>query len=316
MRPRTERARTTGATVADGILLVDKPGGITSAGVVRDVKRAHRLKSIGHLGTLDPMATGLLPLCIGDGTKIAQFLGAEEKAYEGTIRLGIATDTLDVEGQVVETAPVPEGFAARLEDVAAGLRGPGEQLPPMYSAVKIAGRKLYEHARAGETVERKPRPVVIHELSLEPDAAPDTIRFAVHCSKGTYVRVLAEDVARALGTVGTLASLRRTRFGAFDVAEAHPLADLVARPAGDLPVLDPLSALRGVRRIPVAAAQACAIASGQRGVLARLEPPAGGDELATLLAPNGGLLAVVEADEGRWTLRRVLMPEASQLYRS
>ncbi len=302
--------------MADGILLVDKPGGITSAGVVRDVKRAHRPKSIGHLGTLDPMATGLLPLCIGDGTKIAQFLGAEEKAYTGTIRLGIATDTLDVEGQVVAEAPVPVGFASRLDEVAADLRGPGEQLPPMYSAVKIGGRKLYEHARAGETVERKPRPVVIHELALEPGEEPDTIRFAVRCSKGTYVRVLAEDIARALGTVGTLASLRRTRFGDFDVAEAAPLAEIVARPTGELPVLDALAALRGVRRIQVVAAQACAIASGQQGALARIDPPEPNDGLATLLAPNGALLAVVEAEQGRWALRRVLMPEASQLYRS
>lgn len=300
---------------SDGILLVDKPGGITSAGVVRDVKRAHRLKSVGHLGTLDPMATGLLPLCIGDGTKIAQFLGAEQKAYTGTIRLGIATDTLDLEGSVVKEAPVPEDFAARLAEVASGLIGPGVQLPPMYSAVKIAGRKLYEHARAGETVERVPRPVVIHELSLEPDAEAATIRFAVRCSKGTYVRVLAEDVATALGTVGALASLRRTRFGEFDVGEAEPLATLLARPVGDLPVLDGLAALRSVRRIPVEASQARAIASGQRDALARIAPPEGRDGLATLLAPNGRLLAVVEAEGGRWTLRRVLMPEASQLYR-
>lgn len=302
--------------MSDGILLVDKPGGTTSAGVVRDVKRAHRLKSIGHLGTLDPMATGLLPLCIGEGTKIAQFLGAEEKSYTGTIRLGVATDTLDVEGTVIAEAPVPDDVAARLEAVAASLRGPGEQQPPMYSAVKIAGRKLYEHARAGETVERAARPVTIHELTLEPDPAPATVRFAVRCSKGTYVRVLAEDVARALGTVGTLASLRRTSFGPFQVAEATPLADLLARPSGELPVLEPLAALRTARRIPVAADQAFAIASGQRAALRRLAPPAGCDRLATLLAPNGGLLAVVEAEDGHWTLRRVLMPEASQLYRS
>ncbi|MBY0275786.1 tRNA pseudouridine(55) synthase TruB [Candidatus Binatia bacterium] len=303
------------AASPDGILLVDKPGGITSAGVVRDVKRAHRLKSVGHLGTLDPMATGLLPLCIGDGTKIAQFLGAEQKAYTGAIRLGIATDTLDVEGQVVAEAPVPDGFAARLAGVAAALIGPGVQLPPMYSAVKIAGRKLYEHARAGETVERAPRPVVIHELTLEPDAEVATIRFAVRCSKGTYVRVLAEDIAKALGTVGTLASLRRTRFGEFDVGEAEPLAAILARPVGDLPVLDGLAALRSVRRISVEASQARAIASGQRDALSRIAPPQGCDGLATLLAPNGRILAVVEAEGGRWTLRRVLMPEASQLYR-
>lgn len=299
-----------------GILLVDKPGGITSAGVVRDVKRAHRLASIGHLGTLDPMATGLLPLCIGEGTKIAQFLGAEEKAYTGLIRLGIATDTLDIEGKVIAEAPVPTDVAGRLDDVARSLRGPGEQLPPMYSAVKIAGRKLYEHARAGETVERKPRPVTIHELTLTPGDDAETIRFAVRCSKGTYVRVLAEDVARALGTVGTLASLRRTRFGAFDVAEAHPLAEILARQQGDLPLLDALSALRTARRIAVEAAAACAIASGRQGALARIEPPGERDGLASLVAPNGALLAVVEAEQGHWTLRRVLMPEASQLYRS
>jgi len=191
----------------DGILLVDKPAGITSAGVVREVKRAHRARSIGHLGTLDPLATGLLPLCVGAGTKIAQFLGAESKAYSGTIRLGVATDTLDVEGTVVAEGPVPELAAARLAEVARGLTGPGEQRPPMYSAVKQQGRKLYELARAGVTVEREPRPVTIHRLELAsvPDA-PGTVAFAVLCSKGTYVRVLAEDVARALGTVGTLAS--------------------------------------------------------------------------------------------------------------
>lgn len=301
--------------MVDGILLVDKPGGITSAGVVRDVKRAHRLKSVGHLGTLDPMATGLLPLCIGDGTKIAQFLGAEEKSYTGTIRLGIATDTLDVEGQVIAEQPVPADYASRLAEVAGALRGPGTQLPPMYSAVKIAGRKLYEHARAGETVERVPRPVVIHDLTLEPDAEPATVRFAVHCSKGTYVRVLAEDVGRALGTVATLASLKRTRFGEFDVAEAEPLEAILARPAGDLPVLDGLAALRSVRRIPVSAPQAWAIANGRRDALAALPRPEAGDGLATLLAPDGRLLAVVEAEGGRWALRRVLLPEASQLYR-
>ena len=303
--------------MADGILLVDKPGGITSAGVVRDVKRAHRPDGIGHLGTLDPMATGLLPLCLGDGTKIAQFLGADDKAYTGTVRLGIATDTLDVEGQVVAEAPVPDDVPARLDAVAASLVGVREQLPPMYSAVKVGGRKLYELARAGETVERKPRRVEVFSASLCPDPTDrDLVRFAFHCSKGTYVRVLAEDVARALGTVGTLASLRRTRFGAFDIAEAHPLADVLARPTGDLPLISALDALRSARRIPVQPAQAYAVATGQRAALAGISPPGEADRLATLLAPNGGLLAVVEAEHGRWSLRRVLMPEASQLYRS
>lgn len=307
---------TAGRTVADGILLVDKPGGITSAGVVRDVKRAHRLKSIGHLGTLDPMATGLLPLCVAGGTKIAQFLGAESKAYTGTIRLGIATDTLDVEGQVIEHAPVPDDVSSRLAAVAAGLRGRSEQLPPMYSAVKMGGRPLYELAREGVTVERTARPIEIYDFELRATDAPDLLGFAVRCSKGTYVRVLAEDVARALGTLGTLASLRRTEFGDFAVEEALPLAEVLARAPGDLPVVSPLEALRSARRVPVAPAAAFAIATGQRGVLEAIEPPADAERLAALLAPNGGLLAVLEAEHGRWALRRVLMPEASQLYRS
>jgi len=300
----------------DGILLVDKPGGITSAGVVRDVKRAHRLKSIGHLGTLDPMATGLLPLCIGAGTKIAQFLGAERKSYTGTIRLGVATDTLDMEGQVVAEAPVPADVAGRLDAIAARLTGPGEQLPPMYSAVKRQGRPLYELARAGVTVERTPRPIEILSLVLDTSADdPSLITFAVSCSKGTYVRVLAEDIARALGTVGSLASLRRTEFGDFTLAEATTLAEIVSRAPGDLGPIPPHDALRSARRVAVAPAQAFAIASGQRAGLADIAPPAASERLAALLAPNGGLLAVLEAERGSWALRRVVMPEASQLYR-
>lgn len=302
--------------MSDGIVLVDKPGGITSAGVVRAVKHAHRVKSIGHLGTLDPMATGLLPLCVGSGTKIAQFLGAERKAYSGTIRLGVATDTLDVEGEVIGEAPVPLDVGERLSAVAAAHRGPGEQRPPMYSAVKMGGKPLYELARAGVTVDRKSRPIEIFELYLEPTDDGAVIAFRVRCSKGTYVRVLAEDVARALGTLGTLASLRRTEFGEFRVEEAESLDRILERAPGDLPAVAPLEALRSARRVPVAPAEAFAIASGQRGALAGIDPPANSERLAALLAPNGGLLAVLEAERGRWALRRVLMPEASQLYRS
>lgn len=301
----------------DGILLVDKPSGITSAGVVREVKRAHRVRTIGHLGTLDPLATGLLPLCLGAGSKIAQFLSAERKAYTGTIRLGVATDTLDLEGTVVAEAAVPELDEAELAALARRLTGPGEQRPPMYSAVKQQGRPLYELARSGVTVERAARPIEIYRLELRPVAGdPATIEFAVACSKGTYVRVLAEDVARALGTVGALATLRRTEFGDFRVEEALPLAAILARPPGDLPVVPPLEALRGVRRLPVDAARAFAVASGQRAALCGIAPPGEGERLAALVAPDGRLLAVLEAEAGRWVLRRVVLPEAAQLYRS
>lgn len=298
----------------DGILLVDKPGGMTSAEVVRLLKRRHRFSSIGHLGTLDPMATGLLPLCIGAGTKIAQFLSAESKAYSGTIRLGIATDTLDVTGEIVAEAPVPAIDPAELGLLSARLSGPQMQVPPMYSAVKVGGRELYKRARAGEVVERAPRPIVIHAFSLGL-REPELLEFSVRCSKGTYVRVLAEEVGRSLGTVAALASLRRTEFGPFGLNAAAPLADLLAEGAVPEPI-GVLAALREVRRLPVDRPTAFAIAAGQRIGVDRLAPPDAGEDLAAVLAPDGGLLAVVGREGRSWRLLRVLMPEAVQLYRS
>jgi len=299
--------------MSDGILLVDKPSGMSSADVVRAVKRRHALESIGHLGTLDPMATGLLPLCVGAGTKIAQFLNAERKAYCGTIRLGLATDTLDVTGTTVARGDVPAIAAEQLAAVAAALRGPQTQLPPMYSAVKFRGRELYKHARAGTTVERVPRAIVIEELELRA-VAPDLVGFSVRCSKGTYVRVLAEDVGRALGTVATLASLRRTEFGPFKVEAATPLDELLA-PGAELSPVGVLPALAEARRLPVDDATAFAIAAGQPGGVRRLEPPACEEKLGAVVAPDGRLLAVVEREGSAWRLCRVLLPEAVQLYR-
>lgn len=301
--------------MSDGILLVDKPAGCTSADVVRAVKRRHRPKSLGHLGTLDPMATGLLPLCVNGGTRIAQFLGAESKAYEGTIRLGIETDTLDVTGTVAAEAPVPELTTSDLCAAAQRFLGPSEQIPPMYSALKKDGKRLYELAREGQEVERPPRPIHVERFELRPTEDPEVLEFEVRCSKGTYVRVLASDVARALGTCAALASLRRTEFGAFSVAEASPLQAILDRAPGDLPVLVPRAALRGSQEIPVDEKTAFGIAAGQRYVLDRLEPPRAAPGLGAVIAPNGGLLAVLEAHQGQWQLRRVVMPEASELYR-
>lgn len=299
--------------MSDGILLVDKPSGLTSAEVVRTIKRTHRLESVGHLGTLDPMATGLLPLCVGAGTKIAQFLAAESKAYTGRIRLGLSTDTLDVTGQTIARAPVPWISADQIAGVAAALRGPQAQVPPMFSAVKVGGRELYKHARAGVAVERTPRSIVVESFELV-RVADDLLDFSVRCSKGTYVRVLAEDVGRALGTLGTLESLRRTEFGSFGIADAVPL-DRLLRPGADLPVIDLLAALDGARRLDVDGPTAFAIAAGQRDSLRRLSPPAAEERLGAVVAPDGGLLAVVAREGEAWRLSRVLMPEAVQLYR-
>lgn len=299
----------------DGILLVDKPEGCTSADVVRAIKRRHHPKSVGHLGTLDPMATGLLPLCMDGGTRIAQFLGAQHKAYTGRIRLGIATDTLDVTGTTSEEGPIPELTPAAIDAAVATFCGDTEQIPPMYSALKKGGKRLYELARDGVEVDREARPIHVERFEVRRTEVPEELEFEVRCSKGTYVRVLAADLGKALGTVAALATLRRTEFGCFRVEEAESLDSLVEREPGDLPVLAPRAALRGSREIPVDERTAFGIAAGQKYVLDRIARPAGEEALGAVIAPNGGLLAVLEAEEGAWRLRRVVMPEASELYR-
>lgn len=299
----------------DGILLVGKPSGITSADVVRRLKRVHRPRSIGHLGTLDPMATGLLPLCLDHGTRIAQFLGAESKAYRGRIRLGVATDSLDRTGKVVAEADVPEPCEERLAEAVEGFLGEGEQIPPMVSAVKHRGKRLYKLAREGIEVPREPRRVFIESFSVTYSENPAELDFSVRCSKGTYVRVLAADLGRALGTVARLESLERTEFGEFGLEEAHDLESLLERSAGDLPLLGLREALRGLPEIHVDERVAFGIAAGQPTAVAELASPCAPEGLRRVIAPNGGLLAVVEAQGSAWHLRRVVMPDAADLYR-
>lgn len=289
-----------------GILLIDKPAGITSAAVVRDVKRATGAK-VGHLGTLDPFAEGLLPLVLGEGTKIAQFLNTADKAYEGTVRLGRRTDSGDRTGAVVEEAPPPAAAdPARCAQVAAELRGPRMQVPPMYSAVKRDGMPLYRLARRGVDVEREARPVTIHDLEIEPLAA-DLLHLRVHCSKGTYVRVLAEEIAAALGTVGHLESLRRTRFGHFGIAAAvRPPID---REAALRALIGPREALPELPEIAVDTATAAAVLQGKESALGALPRPPEGVAAAKVLGPDGALLALVTPAPGRrWQYSRVLRP--------
>ena len=298
----------------DGILLVDKPAGDTSAGIVRRLKRVYRPRRIGHLGTLDPMATGVLPLCIDGGTRIARYLEGADKAYEGEIRLGIATDTLDITGEEIRRAPVPDFGTVDLDAVAHAFLGESEQVPPMYSAVKVDGQELYKHARAGREVERRARPIRIDRFSLQPGGEPETLRFSVDCSKGTYVRVLAEDVGAALGCPATLASLRRTRFGAFGVAECRTLDVLETEFPEQAPVIPSLDALRGVPQCAVDGRTAWEVAVGRKGALRSL-PEVSEQERMALLAPDGALLAIVESEGPRWRLARVLYPQAADLYR-
>jgi len=292
----------------NGILLIDKPDGLTSADVVRRIKRLlpHGAK-VGHLGTLDPFATGLLPLCLGEGTKIAQFLNTADKRYRGLIQLGAATDTGDRTGTVVREAPVGPIDSAALADVCQRFTGEIRQRPPMYSAVKKDGVPLYRLARQGIEIEREERPVRITHIALE-SAGPAQLRLDVACSKGTYVRVLAEDIGAALGTAAHLGELCRTAFGDFTIDQAVSLEDFdPAQPRG-------LVALRAaVAHLPAVSLDALsvqAVRQGKSGVLARLagmSAPA-----AALVDPEGHLAAVAVREHDRWRYGRVLAPDFTQ----
>ena len=219
-------------SIVSGVLLIDKPQGMTSQQVVSKVKYllksdVHDSKKAGHTGTLDPMATGLLPICLGEATKFSHYQLDAVKSYQAIIKLGEQTDTGDAEGQIIATIPVPNVTQAMLQSVTEQFLGEIMQVPPMYSALKKDGKKLYELAREGIEVERAARPLTIYQLSLTP-LSDQQLQLTVTCSKGTYVRVLAEDIAKALGTLGHLTALRRIQTGDFEIANAITLADFAA----------------------------------------------------------------------------------------
>jgi tRNA pseudouridine55 synthase len=216
----------------DGIVVVDKPVGMTSNAVLQRVRRLYRARKAGHTGSLDPLASGVLPLCFGEATKLSGLLLDAAKAYEVTGRLGARTATGDSEGETLESAAVPSLGAGDIEAVLAKFRGAIEQVPPMYSALKQDGRRLYELARAGQTVERPPRRVTIHALDLLAWSAPD-LSLLVRCSKGTYIRTLVEDVGAALGTCAHVVRLRRVAAGPFRISDSVGLDVLEAAAEAD-----------------------------------------------------------------------------------
>ena len=199
-----------------GVVLLDKPAGLSSNQALQRVRRLYNARKAGHTGTLDPFATGLLPICLGEASKTTAFLLDAVKAYRAEAALGQSTTTGDLEGEPLEAGPVPDASRDVVERVMRRFTGDLEQVPPMYSALKHEGKPLYEYARQGITVPRKARAVTIHELRLL-DWTPPRLAFEVVCSKGTYVRTLAEDIAQALGTVGHLVALRRLRVGPFRI---------------------------------------------------------------------------------------------------
>ncbi|MCI9578024.1 MAG: tRNA pseudouridine(55) synthase TruB [Oscillibacter sp.] len=225
----------------NGILIIDKPAGWTSMDVCAKIRGILREKRVGHGGTLDPMATGVLPVFVGRATRAVEFAENGRKEYNAGLRLGLMTDTQDVTGRVLETRPVTAG-REEVEAALAGFRGEIQQIPPMYSAVKIQGKKLYELARRGKEVERKPRPVTIHALELLEAESGTDYRLRCLCSKGTYIRTLCHDVGQALGCGGALYSLRRTMAAGFTLAQAVTMEEVQAQGEALLQPLDGLFA--------------------------------------------------------------------------
>ena len=226
--------------LVDGVILLDKPVGLSSNDALIRAKRVLNARKAGHTGTLDPFATGLLPLCFGEATKFSQDLLESDKTYDATVHLGIMTTTGDTEGEAIETLPV-DVTLAQIEAALARFRGPILQVPPMYSALKRDGKALYEYAREGITLEREARPVTIHGLEMLGYEAP-MLKIRVTCSKGTYVRVLGEDIGAALGCGAHLNALRRIQVGALTAESMITLEDLQAH-AEPLSLLAPVDAL-------------------------------------------------------------------------
>lgn len=216
-----------------GILLLDKRLGVSSNKALQEVRRLFNANKAGHTGSLDPLATGLLPLCFGEATKVSALMLDDDKRYQVEIQLGVLTDTGDAEGQVLENKAVPELSEALLKPCLEAFTGEIDQVPPMYSALKHQGKKLYELAREGITVERKARQITIFEIKLL-SFSKDKITLEVLCSKGTYIRSLAEDIGQHLGTVATVTALRRLQAGQFNIEDSYTLEQLTAMDADEL----------------------------------------------------------------------------------
>lgn len=287
----------------DGVLLLDKPVGITSQAAVTRAKRLYSAAKAGHTGTLDPMAGGLLPVCFGEATKFSHLLIEADKEYRAAIRLGMTTTTGDMEGEI--TADVPVSIArSAVEETLSRFTGEVLQIPPMYSAIKLRGKPLYRYARAGIEVERAPRVVCIRHIALEA-CTHDEITISVRCSKGTYVRVLAEDIGRALGCGACLRSLRRTAVGNLRVEGALTFGHLESAPPEIRDqALQPVDTLvAGLPRVNLDAGQARKIMNG-RAVEGATSVPRG---LVRIYGPDADYLGVAEAEVGgRLTPRRLM----------
>jgi tRNA pseudouridine55 synthase len=291
---------------SNGLLLIDKPQGVTSHDVVGHVRRVLNEQRVGHAGTLDPMATGLLILGVGPSTRLLRFAQSEVKRYEGVVTFGERTDSLDADGTVIETKPVPTLTQEMVDAAASSLFGDQEQIPPMVSAIKVNGQRLHALAREGVVIDRKPRWITVYELSLA--RLDDTHwSFDVTCSVGTYVRVLMSDLAERLGTVGHLSALRRLSSGSHHVGDALTYYELDNRISEDVPVLlAPRSFVEHLESIQVSGEEEKKLRMGQRVAL----EPRESEEIAAL-NDAGHLVGVLRRRGDVWQ-PVVILPDVSE----
>ena len=296
----------------DGIVLVDKPAGLTSNGVLQRTRRAFNAQKGGHTGSLDPLATGVLPICLGEATKFSQYLLDADKTYLSTFVLGDTRDTSDADGETIATADASKVTREQIERILPQYLGQIEQVPSMFSALKHQGQPLYKLARKGETVERKPRKVTVHELTLE-DFIPGEraqLSIRVHCTKGTYVRSLAEDIGAELGTGAHVGVLRRVQSGPFDSSECISLEDIqTMAEAQEFDQLDGLLkpidfAIQDIPQVDLDSDSSFYLCQGQP-VMA---PNAPDDGLVRVINETGEFLGIAEVlDDGRITPRRLVV---------
>jgi len=283
-------------TTSSGLLLIDKAGGLTSHDVVARLRKLFDERRIGHAGTLDPLATGLLVVAVGPSTRLLRFAQSETKRYTGTVRLGVATDSLDADGAVTRVAPVPAFSAVQINQMAATMIGRQSQVPPMVSALKVSGRRLHELAREGIEVERAPREIVIENFELTASSEEDRWDFDVTCSVGTYVRVLLSDLSEKMGTVGHLTALRRISSGAHHVQDAHRLDEL-AELQDVRSALEPAARfVEGLESAVLDDADVAKMRMGQRLELAQVFL---GDEIAAM-DRSGALVGVLRRRATLW----------------
>lgn len=293
----------------NGILLIDKPEGPSSARVVQKVKNILGARKVGHLGTLDPFASGLLPLGINEATKIAQVFLSAQKAYSGVIALGAETDTQDCTGKVLKSRDVPPLASKALDELQVAFTGTLRQTPPMFSALRKSGVRLYELARQGQNVPRPAREIKVEKLTLRQVSSME-IRFEVLCSKGTYLRTLATDMGNFLGCGAHLKTLRRLSCGHLTVDQAVPMDEIERlQKRNEVPLISLNQALGHFRQVCFDDGALSNLRTGQQEVLEELAPPVEGEKLIRVVDSRGHLVALAEWADitgyGRWRLFRV-----------